>query len=128
MTNEVQQVESLRIARGKLAGAIEIFAPIGVQRVNALELIGASLIEFEAAVREDERAKSGDAVALAQAQALDAQAGAHGDRVAAEAALRGAADAQNVTAADLTAPTLTPPSENIAVEEKAADAPPRKRK
>lgn len=128
MTNEVQ-VESLRIARGKLAGAIEIFAPIGVQRANALELIGASLIEFEAAVREDERAKGGDAVALAQAQALDAQAGAHGDRVAAEAALRGAAEAQNAAAPAPVDANGTPPApvSPPAPEEKAADAP-RKRK
>lgn len=133
MTDQVQaaesQVESLRVARGKLAKAVEIFAPLGVTRENSLNMIGLALIEFEAAVREDERAKTGDAVATAQAAALDAEASAHGNRVAAEAALRGVAEAQNVAPTESAAPSAPPPVAPTAPEVTDAAAPTsRKRK
>jgi hypothetical protein len=70
--------ESLTNARAKLGSLLEIYAPLGLGRENAMEVMRASLVEFEAAVREDERAATAASVAILEAQtkALNASAAA----------------------------------------------------
>lgn len=69
------EVESLVGARAKLASVLEIHAPIHpVARQPAIDAMTATLQEFEAAVREDERSKAaplaGSDADLAAANAL----------------------------------------------------------
>lgn len=47
---------SLDIAKDKLGRLLELYAPMGVGRENTMLALSAGLYEFEAAVREDERA------------------------------------------------------------------------
>lgn len=49
--------DSLQIAREKIGRLLEIYAPMTAGRDNAMAAMQASLIEFEVAVREDERQK-----------------------------------------------------------------------
>lgn len=65
-----EQKNALQTARAKVASLLEIYAPMNAARKNALASMGAALVEFEAAVREDERAAvqaASDAAALDEA-------------------------------------------------------------
>ena len=77
MSENTGEVASLGVARAKLANVIEIYAPM-TGRAAVLEAWGQALIEYEAAVREDERAVTGADIAIfeAQTKAFDASAAA----------------------------------------------------
>jgi len=57
ITMDKLEVESLSNARAKLERILEIYAPINIGRENAVNAMNETIVEFEAAVREDERGK-----------------------------------------------------------------------
>jgi hypothetical protein len=56
MSENNPAAEALQIARAKVSSLLEIYAPLHSARQNALDAMGAAMVEFEAAVRADERA------------------------------------------------------------------------
>lgn len=89
--------DALQTAREKLGRILEIYAPMGPARSNAVNAMGAALTEFEAAVRADEAAKHVEALSKAQVEANEALA-------------RGAQDAATVAAfREAAQPVAAPP-------------------
>lgn len=107
--------ESLLNARKKLASVLEIYTPFGNGRANAIAAMTAAVVEFESAIREDERTQLGAQLNAAQIEANEANARAHAAPAPAAPAPLSAAQVEALAASN-PPPVVVPDAPPVAAD------------